>query len=233
MGKCENKDKSLMMSAEEVRAFDRWAIEEVGVAGVVLMENAGRDCADLIREKLRGVKRAQVTVFCGTGNNGGDGFVIARHLRNSGYDVVTVICGDRGKIKGDAKANLVILERLGGTVKELDVGAEVTAEVARLAEGANMIVDALFGTGLRGELSGEYQRLIEAINDAGVTTLAVDIPSGLDCDTGEVLGAAIRATYTMTFAAMKKGFVQNERAKEYTGEIFVGSIGVEPPIGVG
>ena len=223
-----NSEKSLMMSVEQVRAFDKWAIEEVGIAGVVLMENAGRDCAVLIRDNLRGVDNARVVIFCGTGNNGGDGFVIARHLRNSRLDVVTVACGDKQKIKGDAKANLEILERLAGAVEELDLSGDVNDKVAELTSGANMVVDALFGTGLRGELSPEYQRLIEAINKAGVPMLAVDTPSGLDCDTGEVLGAAIRATYTMTLGAMKKGFVQNEQAKEYTGEIYLGSIGVEP-----
>jgi len=223
-----DNEKSLMMSVEQVRAFDKWAIEELGIAGVVLMENAGRDCAVLIRDNLRGVENAKVVIFCGTGNNGGDGFVIARHLRNTGMDVETVVCGDKAKIKGDAKANLHILERLSRPVEELDLSGEVNDRVAELTSGANMVVDALFGTGLRGELSPEHQRLIEAINEAGVPILAVDTPSGLDCDTGEVLGAAIRATYTMTLAAMKKGFVQNEHAKEYTGQIYLGSIGVEP-----
>ena len=223
-----DKEKSLMMSVEQVRAFDRWAIEELGVAGVVLMENAGRDCAVLIRDNLREVENAKVAIFCGTGNNGGDGFVIARHLRNSRINAVTVVCGDKQKIKGDAKANLDIFERLAGAVEELDLSGEVNDKVAELTSGADMLVDALFGTGLRGELSPEYQKLIEAINGTGVPILAVDTPSGLDCDTGEVLGATIHATYTMTFAAMKKGFVQNQRAKEHTGEIYLGSIGVEP-----
>jgi hydroxyethylthiazole kinase-like uncharacterized protein yjeF len=223
-----DKEKSLMMSVEQVRAFDKWAIEEVGMAGVVLMENAGRDCAVLIRDNLRGVENAKVVIFCGTGNNGGDGFVIARHLHNSRLDVVTVVCGDKGKIRGDAKANLDILERLAGAVEELDLGGEVNDRVGELTSGADMLVDALFGTGLRGELSGEYQKLIEAMNGMGVPILAVDTPSGLDCETGEVLGAAIRARFTMTFAAMKKGFVENKEAKEYTGEIYLGSIGVEP-----
>jgi hydroxyethylthiazole kinase-like uncharacterized protein yjeF len=220
--------KKLMMDVEQVRAFDKWAIEELGMAGVVLMENAGRDCAVLIRDNLRGVENARVVVFCGTGNNGGDGFVIARHLRNSRIEVVTVICGDKQRIKGDAKVNLDLLGKLGATVEQLDLSGEVNDKIAELTSGANMIVDALFGTGLRGELPPEYQKLIEAINGSGIPILAVDTPSGLDCDTGEVLGAAIRATYTMTLAAMKRGFVQNEGAKEYTGEIYLGSIGVEP-----
>ncbi len=218
------------MSREEVRAVDRWAIDQVGASGVVLMENAGRSCAELAREKLQGVIEPRVCIFCGTGNNGGDGYVIARHLINAGLKAEVVVCGDRARIRGDAKINLDILEQLGHTAQPLDPGGpEVAASVQAWAGKASMIVDALFGTGLQGRLREGYHGLVDAVNALGIPILSVDIPSGLDCDTGEPLGTAIRATYTVTFVAVKKGFVACPMARRYTGELYVASIGVEPP----
>jgi len=226
--------KSIVMSRDEVRAFDSWAIKELGVPGVVLMENAGRSCAELIKGKLADITAPRVCIFCGTGNNGGDGYVIARHLLNSGFRVVVVICGPPGaenKIKGDAKINLDILERLGQPIERLNLGdGDIPGRVKDFATGADMLVDGLFGTGLSGKLSEEYRQLIESINARNCPVLAVDIPSGLDCDTGEPLGAAIKASWTVTFVAMKRGFIRHGRTKtaaQYTGEIFVASIGVE------
>ncbi len=236
--------KFVVMSRDEVRAVDSWAINTLGVPGVVLMENAGRSCAELIKEKLKDIAAPKVCIFCGTGNNGGDGYVIARHLLsktppqgvpcgtsnmgNSGFEVVVVICGNREKVKGDAKINLDILERLGRPIEQLNLrDGDVPAQVKTFAAGADMIVDGLFGTGLSGQLKNEYQQLIETINSSDCPILAVDIPSGLDCDSGQPLGAAIKADYTVTFVAVKKGFASGSAA-QYTGEIFVASIGVEP-----
>ncbi len=216
------------MTREEVRAFDRWAIEELQVSGVVLMENAGRSCAELIKEKLGGIGQPGVCIFCGTGNNGGDGYVIARHLLNSGFEVRVVIAGDRTKIKGDAKINLDIWEKLGQAAELLDLTGDIAGQVRAFAAGADMFVDGIFGTGLGGEVRGPYRRLIESINEQGCPVLAIDIPSGLDCNTGKPLGTAIKAAYTVTFAAVKKGFVASKSAQEYTGGIYVASIGVEP-----
>ena len=214
------------MTRDEVRAFDAWAINTLGIQGVVLMENAGRSCAGLIEDKLKDIAEPKVCIFCGTGNNGGDGYVIARHLINRGIQVAVVVCGDRNKIKGDAKINLDILERMGRPVELLDPsGRDIAGEVERLCNGAGIIVDSLFGTGLRGQLSDEYKRLIDSINACNSPVLAVDIPSGLDCDAGEPLGAVIRAAWTVTFVAVKKGFV-SANAAQYTGEIFVASIGI-------
>jgi len=217
------------MSRDQVRAFDAWAINELGIAGVVLMENAGRSCAELIKEELAGVDEARVCIFCGTGNNGGDGFVIARHLLNEKIDIRVVICGEAAKIKGDAKINLDLLTGLGQSVEQLDLGdADLDAQVARIAKGSDIIVDAIFGTGLQGELRGDYRKLIEAINALQIPIIAVDIPSGLDCDTGRSLGAVIEAQATVTFVAVKKGFVESPESARYTGDVYVASIGVEP-----
>jgi NAD(P)H-hydrate epimerase len=228
MEKYSPNKKCVVMSRDEVRAFDTWAINELGIPGVVLMENAGRSCAEFIKKELAGVTNPKVCIFCGTGNNGGDGYVIARHLLNSAFEVVVVVCGDRNKVKGDAKTNLDVLEGLGRSIEQLNLDdGDIQGRVKTFADGANMLVDALFGTGLNGQLSDEYKQLIESINAEHRPILAVDIPSGLDCDTGEPLGAAIRASYTVTFVAAKKGF-RAAKADAYTGEIFVASIGVEP-----
>ena len=218
--------KCVVMTRDEVRAFDAWAINTLGIPGVVLMENAGRSCAELIEDKLKDVAEQKICIFCGTGNNGGDGYVIARHLVNHGIKVTVVLCGDRSKIKGDAKTNLDILEQMGGSVELLNPSdRDIASRVGHFCAGAGIIVDSIFGTGLRGQLSDEYKRLIESINACGSPVLAVDIPSGLDCDTGETLGEAIRAAWTVTFVAVKKGFL-SANSTRYTGEIFVASIGI-------
>jgi NAD(P)H-hydrate epimerase len=229
MKKYSPNKKSLIMSRNEVRAFDAWAINELGIAGVVLMENAGRSCAELVKQELAGIDRPKVCIFCGTGNNGGDGFVIARHLLNDKIEVRVAICGDPSKIKGDAKINLDLLRSLGQSLEQFDLtSAGLNTQVARITQGCTIIVDAIFGTGLQGRVREDYKNLIEAINAQGKPIIAVDIPSGLDCDTGMSLGAAIKAKSTVTFVAVKKGFAENPDSARYTGDVYVASIGVEP-----
>ncbi|MHC4740237.1 MAG: NAD(P)H-hydrate epimerase [Planctomycetota bacterium] len=229
MEKSTPDKKCIVMTRDEVRAFDRWAINTLGIAGVVLMENAGRSCAEMIKEKLVDITNPKVCIFCGTGNNGGDGYVIARKLLNSGFRVAVTICGEREKIKGDAKANLDILEKLGQPIEQLNLKDDkIPSRVKTFTTDADMLIDALFGTGLKGQLKGECLELIESINARNLPVLAVDTPSGLDCDTGKPLGGAIKATYTVTFVAVKKGFTLSRTVTKYTGEIFVASIGVEP-----
>ena len=214
------------MTRDEVRAFDAWAINTLGIPGVALMENAGRSCTELIIDKLKDISEPKVCVFCGTGNNGGDGYVIARHLINQDIKTTVVVCGNRNKIKGDAKINLDILERMGEPIERLNpADRDIAGQVGRFTAGTDILVDGIFGTGLRGQLSDEYRRLIESINACNSPVLAVDIPSGLDCDSGEPLGAAIEAAWTVTFVAVKKGFTF-ATAAQYTGIIFVASIGI-------
>lgn len=220
--------KYIMMTRDEARAFDFHAINTIGIPGAVLMENAGRSCAELVIEKLRDTTTPKVCVFCGTGNNGGDGYVIARHLRNAGIGVNIIICGDKRKIKGDAKINLDILAAINQAIEQVDTdSSDIVKIIEKYSSNANMIVDCLLGTGLTGIVKGGYRLIIDTINSLACPVLAVDIPSGLDCDTGEPLGAAVRADYTVTFIAMKKGFI-SERASKYTGEIYIASIGVNP-----
>ena len=218
--------KGVVMSRDEVRAVDAWAINELGVAGVVLMENAGRACSEVVVARLEGVDKPRVCVFCGVGNNGGDGYVIARHLANIGVGVYVVICGEREKIKGDALVNLEIIEKMGMGIEVMDMEGDIAGQVKRYAADCDLLVDSLFGTGLGGELRGKYVELIDSINNTGIDIVAVDIPSGLDCDSGTPLGTAIRAVATVTFVAVKKGFLNPDSAA-YTGEVYVASIGVD------
>lgn len=228
MEKYSANKKTIVMSRDQTRAFDAWAINTLGIPSVALMENAGRSCAELIKDKLKNIAKPKVCIFCGTGNNGGDGYVIARHLLNSNYKVTVVLCGDRNKVKGDAKTNLDILEKIGQSIEQLNLDDDdIPGRVKTFASDADILVDAIFGTGLTGQLSAEYKELLESINSQKRPIWAVDIPSGLDCDTGEPLGLAIRASCTVTFAAVKKGFT-TAKANAYTGEIFVASIGAEP-----
>ena len=210
-----------VMTRSEVREFDRKAIEEIGVPGVVLMENAGRGCAEIIKNMNTG--KGIVVIFCGPGNNGGDGYVIARHLDIMGIDTRVVLLCEREKIKGDALVNLNIIEKIGIDIRQIDPGDGL--KVSSMLNGASMIVDAIFGTGLTGEVRAEYLPVIEIINAMPNTVFSVDIPSGLDCDTGLALGDAVEANTTATFVALKQGF-KNTDSKKYTGNVVVVSIGV-------
>jgi NAD(P)H-hydrate epimerase len=219
----------VVMSRSEVRRFDAWAINDLGIPGVVLMENAGRSCAELIIDKLADIDNPKVCILCGIGNNGGDGYVIARHLANAAITPCVVICGDKAKIAGDALTNLSIIEGMKLPIHQIDMTDEPIGEQVRaITNGCDMLIDALFGTGLTGELRDNYRKLIHSINAQNLPVVAVDIPSGLDCDTGLPLGEAIKAIATVTFVAVKKGFATNTHARNYTGPIYVASIGVEP-----
>ena len=216
------------MTRQEIRDFDAYAINSLGVPGVVLMENAGRGCAEFLLAELVGRKGPRIMVVCGAGNNGGDGYVIARHLGNHGIDVTVCLVGNPGRVAGDAGINLDVLEKLGRHVDSLDPDSDDAANRFRsLAEGRDVIVDALFGTGLSGPVRNCYARVIGTINELPAKVLAVDIPSGLDCDSGRPLGSAVKAEWTVTFAAAKKGFFA-AGASQYTGRVVVASIGVEP-----
>ncbi len=211
------------MTRQQVRAVDVWAINTLGMPGVVLMENAGRGCCEIIIEQLKKRGGSKVCIFCGTGNNGGDGFVIARLLKNAGFYVNVVLCGSAAKIKGDAMVNYNIANNIGVEIQELSSAEQVNS----LAGSCDLIVDAVFGTGLSGELKTEFAAIINAINELNKPVIAVDIPSGLDCDNGMPLNTAIKAVVTVTFVAPKKGFT-NPRSTEYTGDVYIASIGIEP-----
>ena len=223
----QDMDGFEVMTRQQVRALDRWAIDTLGVPGVVLMENAGRSCCEVILTHFADACRQGVCVFCGTGNNGGDGFVIARHLATAGAGVKIVLCGDPSKIAGDAKVNYDIAGAMGLTFYRLEMtSANLCRDVETLAGDCGLMVDALFGTGVSGALKEPAALLISAINSHNRPIVAVDIPSGLDCDTGLGLPVCIEAAATVTFAAIKQGFAANPDSRQATGRVFVADIGI-------
>jgi NAD(P)H-hydrate epimerase len=200
------------LSRAQVRELDRRAIEEYGIPGIVLMENAGRGAAEVLMRL--NPERLPVVIYCGKGNNGGDGFVIARHLDIHGWPVRLVRLA---RPTGDA----AVMEHVAEAAGIPDRFGKVTAFYE------SWFVDALFGTGLTGPIGGRYAIDVETMNrhrQKGKKVLAVDIPSGLDCDSGKPLGPCVRADHTVTFVAPKAGFA-NPEAREWLGEVHVVGIG--------
>jgi NAD(P)H-hydrate epimerase len=210
-----------ILTRDQVRQVDCRAIDEYGMSGLVLMENAGRGVADTMLSL--GV-HGPVVICCGKGNNGGDGFVIARHLDNHGKAVRVLLFADPAELRGDAAANWRIIERTGIAVETFVKGVTAAQLKPHLAD-ADWIVDALLGTGARGEPQPPYGAAIEAINSAVKKVLAVDLPSGLDCDTGAAAQQTVVAEHTCTFVAAKPGFYK-AGAQHYTGRVHVIDIGV-------
>ncbi|MDF1684201.1 MAG: NAD(P)H-hydrate epimerase [Legionellaceae bacterium] len=216
--------QSLVLSRHQSQAFDRLAIEEYGVPGIVLMENAGRNIFDKF---LTYKPQGKIIICCGQGNNGGDGFVVARYLNLHGFDVHVLLFCDPDKIKGDAKINYGILVKLAIPITV--ISKEHIEEALPILSDAHWIVDALFGTGLQGLVKKPFDKIINLINSANKKVLSIDIPSGLDCDSGEVLGVAIKANITVTMVRIKKGFDQAQ-AKKYLGEIHAVDLGIPSSI---
>lgn len=214
------------LSRAEVRDIDRRAIEDFGLPGIVLMENAARGCVEcLVREGVSG----PVAICAGRGNNGGDGFAMARHLENRGIAVKVLLFGDPEKLRGDAAINFGVLTRSGTPLKVMSVPtpadeAELQAELAE----SDWIVDALLGTGTQGSLRPPFPSIIRAINNSGARVFAVDLPSGMDCDSGLPADpdcpVMVKAEITATFVARKRGF-DHPSAAEYTGRVHVVDIG--------
>ena len=210
------------LSREELRSIDRRAAEEFGVPTLILMENAGRGAADLLHTAT-GATHPCMLVLCGPGNNGGDGGVVARHLDAWGYQTRVVWFADPAALRGDPAAQWSILEKSGVSQSAWRTGDNISGLDAMLAD-ADWVVDGLLGTGLTRPVEGTLLAAIGAINRAGKSVLALDIPSGLDADLGVPLGDAVRATITATFAAPKLGF-SAEGADAYTGDVVVVDIG--------
>ncbi len=213
----------LILTQNQVREVDRIAIKQFGIPGVVLMENAGRGCAELlISQKPKG----PVTIVAGKGNNAGDGFVIARFLHNQNIDVRILLLSSPEQLPGDAAINWKIAEKMKIPFLQIDSVEELDDN--NWLQESDWIVDALLGTGLKGEVREPFRCVIAHINkakEAGANVFAIDIPSGLHCDTGEILGEAIQADITATFVALKPGLLNSEGPKR-SGEIHVIDIGV-------
>ncbi len=220
-----------LMSQIEIREVDRLAIEQFGIPGVVLMENAGRGCSQLIQEHW---VTGRVVICCGKGNNGGDGFVIARYLENAGWTVKVRLAFPSAQVSGDAAIFLTSIIRSKIDVRTLQsTQANESSDPETLAwseflselDAADLVVDALLGTGLVGDVRPPYTEIIEAINSAGRPVLAVDLPSGMDCNTGKPLGTCVGASRTATLVTFKLGF-DHAVSRKLTGPIDVVEIGL-------
>lgn len=203
------------LTAAEMREADRRCIEDIGIPGVVLMNNAGMAV-------FREVKAGPVGVVCGKGNNGGDGYVVARLALLAGFDTRVVLLADPLQITGDAAVFLRAYQNLGGEILVARNESEAVAAMVGLADCA-VLVDALLGTGVQGEVRGAIRAAIEAWPK--VWTLAVDLPSGLNADTGETCGISVRADVTVTFQFPKRGF-ENPAARPCLGRLVVADIGI-------
>lgn len=212
----------LAFSRDALRELDRRAVEEFHIPTLVLMENAGRGAAET---GLKGILAGRVMILAGPGNNGGDGLVAARHLHNAGVVVTVLLIGKRSAFKGAAAAQLQIVEAMRLRVVEISADQREMKEWLSATGPGDAMVDAIFGTGLSRPVEGVAGDVIRAANGSGRRILAVDLPSGMDCDSGRGpgdQGAVIRATQTVSFCGWKKGF---SNGREFTGEITVADIG--------
>lgn len=222
----DNTSEFAVMTRDQVRAFDAWAVGQMGIPGIVLMENAARGAAEVI---LHFWPQEKICIFCGGGNNGGDGFAIARHLHNHGISVHLAVCADPVKIKGDARINYEICRAMKLPMKILDITCPDGLQGAKkTAMSCGLLVDALLGTGMQAQLTDAMVKLISILNACGRPIAAIDIPSGMDCDTGLPLPVCIEAAATITFAAVKKGFVVCPQSGQAAGRVFVADIGIVP-----
>lgn len=217
-----------VLTAEEMQSLDRDAMEESGIPGLLLMENAGRGCAErIVKEFSPDLLKKGVTVVAGPGNNGGDGFVIARHLYNYGFRPRIISLAPEYKFRGDALENLKIIKRHPVRFHLcIDEEGLINAE-EMLSDpgGSGLIVDAIFGTGLTREVTGRFASVIKMINASSARVMAVDIPSGISADTGEILGTAVKADITVTMASPKRGHLLFPGA-DCTGTLHITDIGI-------
>ena len=215
----------MTLTRQQSRDVDKIAIERYGFSGLVLMENAGRGVVDVLLEldpALEDSAARSVLILCGKGNNGGDGFVIARHLEMRGVPVQVVLLAPPTELQGDALVNYNILRHTDVPITEQILPGEP-------ASVGGWLIDALLGTGAQGEPREPYATAIDWMNSQPARKLAIDIPSGLDCDTGQPSRHTVRADHTCTFVAAKVGF-EKTPASDFLGSVHVVGIGIPPRV---
>ena len=213
-----------ILTSSQMREADRRTIEEIGIPSLVLMENAGRQVVAALETIFDDLAERHVAVLCGRGNNGGDGFVVARTLQHRGIEVSVFVIGSIAEIRGDARLNLEILGRLGLDVVEIDDEQTWELHFSEIAS-CDLIVDALFGTGLRTPLQGMLETVVADINGSSIPIASIDLPSGMSADTPELIGDCIDATVTITLGAPKIPLVLPP-AELHAGDIVIADIGI-------
>ena len=217
-----------VLDTTQMRAADRYTIDEIGIPSVVLMENAGRQVVEAMASIFEDLTSRRTAVLCGSGSNGGDGLVVARTLHQQGTDVAVFLFGTVADVRGDARVNLDALDRLGLTaieVSDLDAWIRHRADALH----SDLVVDALFGTGLSRPLTGMWSTVVGDVNAASVPVVSIDLPSGLFADSHDPVGPAIEATVTVTLAAPKIPLVLSPGAS-CVGELLIADIGIPPDV---
>ena len=218
----------ILVTANEMQAMDRQAIEDFGIPGMVLMENAGRGATRFLLQQFPDIENKKVAVIAGRGNNGGDGFVIARYLKQKGIQVQVYLLAVRDRVQGDALANLKLLKALEVPVVEIPDEASFS-KIKSEMHGLDLWIDAILGTGLKSDVKGYFKTIIDYINKLNKPVFAVDVPSGLNSDTGQPCGTCICAAATATFAFAKTGHMVYPGA-DYIGNLKIVDIGIPPHI---
>jgi len=213
-----------ILNSAQMRDADRRTIDEVGIPAIVLMENAGRQVVAAMEATFEDLAEMSVAVLCGRGNNGGDGFVVARTLLQRGVDVSVFVVGALADIRGEARINLEILGHLGQTIVEIADSQAWELHFSEISQ-SDVIVDALFGTGLKSPLEGMLETVVADVNASGLPVVAVDLPSGMSADTHELIGDCIDATVTITLGAPKIPLVLPP-AELHAGDIVIADIGI-------
>lgn len=213
-----------VVTAAQMREMDRRTIEDIGVPGVVLMENAGRAVVREIRKTIPDLNRLRVNIFAGKGNNGGDGFVVARHLLNMGAEPTVFLVAGKEEVRGDAKINMDAYIACGGRVKELTERRHIQNFKLKFFH-TSVVVDALLGTGITSAPRGFYNEVLDIMNSQGKLKVAVDIPSGVSADSGVIPGNHFKADVTVTFGSPKVGLV-TPPAREAVGRLVVADISI-------
>src|SRR5262245_29591853 len=213
-----------VLNAAQMREADRRTIEEIGIPSLVLMENAGRQVVAAIESVHKDLVERRVGILCGRGNNGGDGFVVARTLLQRGVDVSVFLFGRVAEVRGDARVNLDILGRLGMTVVEVADSGAWELHFSEVSD-CTLIVDAILGTGANAPLSGLLQSVVADVNASGIAVVSIDLPSGLSADSNEPIGDSIEAGMTVTLAAPKLPLVLPP-GEARAGDIVIADIGI-------
>lgn len=217
-----------VLNTQQMREADRQTINEIGIPSIVLMENAGRQTVAAMEAAFEGIAASRVGVLCGRGNNGGDGFVVARTLVQRGIEAIVFLLGSVSEVRGDARTNLEILGRIGLTVVEVTNAQEWELHFSEVSE-CDLLVDAILGTGFHGRLNGLLETVVADVNELPVPVVAIDVPTGISADSNEIEGEAIDAAMTVTLAAPKIPLVLPP-ADLRCGDLVIADIGIPAPV---
>jgi len=217
-----------VLTTNQMREADRRTIHEIGIPSIVLMENAGRQAVAAMEAAFEDLTSSRVAVLCGRGNNGGDGFVVARTLIQRGVQTSVFLIGSVSEVQGDARTNIEVLGRIGLTVVEITNAQEWELHFSEVSE-CDVLVDAMLGTGFHGALTGLLQTVVADVNALGVPVVAIDLPTGLSADSAELEGEAIEASMTVTLAAPKIPLIFPP-ADTHAGDLVIADIGIPYPV---